>query len=178
MDTGDDARPPAPRKDDDAHSQIRSAAAADVDALAQLWYDGWQDAHARIVPAALARYRTLDNFRQRLHAGRARVRVATSSDRLLGFNMIKDDEVYQLYVAAAARGTGVAAALLDDAEACLAANGIGTAWLGCAIGNERAAKFYRKRGWQRVGNVIDPLEIPGGTFALEVWRYEKDLRKL
>ena len=48
---------------------IRAAAAEDVEALAKIWYDGWQDAHARIVPAALARYRTLDNFRERLHAG-------------------------------------------------------------------------------------------------------------
>ena len=28
---------------------VRSAEAAELDHLAKLWYDGWQDAHARIV---------------------------------------------------------------------------------------------------------------------------------
>ena len=91
--------------------------------------------------------------------------------------MIKDDEVYQLYVAADHRGTGVAAALLGDAEARLAGNGIPTAWLGCAIGNARAARFYEKQGWRLAGNIVEALEIPDGTFALEVWRYEKALRE-
>ena len=30
---------------------VRLAEAAEIDHLAQVWYDGWQDAHARIWPA-------------------------------------------------------------------------------------------------------------------------------
>ena len=45
---------------------VRAANEADVDALAQIWHDGWHDAHARIVPAELARLRTLKSFRDRL----------------------------------------------------------------------------------------------------------------
>jgi hypothetical protein len=67
--------------------------------------------------------------------------------------------------------------LILDAEARLRENGVRTAWLACAIGNARAARFYEKRGWVRVGTVTDQLEIPGGTLALEVWRYEKSLHE-
>src|SRR5690606_22532903 len=106
----------------------------------------------------------------------ARVRVAGPPGQPVGFCMIKDDELYQLFVSASARGSGVAAALLADGEARLAANGIEAAWLACAIGNERAAKFYEKNGWRRVGTMINELETPDGLFPLEVWRYEKELR--
>jgi len=87
--------------------------------------------------------------------------------------MIKGDELYQLYVSSQFRGSGVAAALIADAEERLAESGVTTAWLDCAIGNERAARFYEKCGWQRTGIVVSELETPNGIFPLEVWRYEK-----
>jgi ribosomal protein S18 acetylase RimI-like enzyme len=156
---------------------IRDAEIAEIGRLAKIWYDGWQDAHARILPAELARLRTLESFRERLGASLASVRVAGAADAPVGFCMLKGDELYQLYVSSEARGTGVAAALIADAEARLGESGVGTAWLACAIGNERAARFYEKRGWRRAGTVIEHLEIPNGTFPLEVWRYEKPLRR-
>ena len=36
---------------------VRAAEEAEIDHLAKVWYDGWQDAHAEIVPAELARLR-------------------------------------------------------------------------------------------------------------------------
>jgi ribosomal protein S18 acetylase RimI-like enzyme len=90
--------------------------------------------------------------------------------------VVKNDELYQLFVSAEARGTGVAAALVADAEARLFEAGVKTAWLACAIGNERAARFYEKCGWHRVGTMINHAETSNGTFALEVWRYEKPLK--
>lgn len=152
--------------------EVRAADEAEIDQLARIWYDGWQDAHAQIVPAELARVRTLESFRGRLQASLGNVRVMGPP---VGFCMVKADELYQLYVSAQARGLGVAAALLADAEAQLAANGVETAWLSCAIGNERAARFYEKCGWRRVGNMVNKLDIPGGEFLLETWRYEKSL---
>jgi GNAT superfamily N-acetyltransferase len=86
------------------------------------------------------------------------------------------EELYQLFVSAHARGSGVAAALIADAETRLAANGVQSAWLACAIGNERAARFYEKSGWRRVGTMINPAETASGVFRLEVWRYEKLLK--
>lgn len=155
---------------------VRCADVAEVDALARLWYEGWQDAHATLLPAELARHRTLENFKMRLRAALPSARVVETAEGLAGLYMIKGDELYQLYVAPHARGSGVAAALIADAEARLAAAGVAVAWLACAIGNERAARFYEKSGWRRVGNMINPLDTPNGVFPLEVWRYEKPLR--
>ena len=49
------------------------------------------------------------------------------------------------------------------------------AWLACAIGNDRAARFYEKCGWTRMGTMINEAETSRGPFSLEVWRYEKQL---
>lgn len=155
--------------------EVRDAAAAELDALAELWNDAWQDAHAAILPAELARQRTRESFRVRLAEALARVRVVGQEGAPLGFCMVKDDELYQLFVAAAARGTGVAAALMRDAERRLAAGGVRTAWLACAIGNHRAARFYEKQGWHRAGVMTSRLDTVAGEFRLEVWRYEKAL---
>jgi GNAT superfamily N-acetyltransferase len=151
----------------------RDAQPDEIDALASLWHEGWRDAHTGIVPVELARLRTLDNFRDRLRAALDATRVIGPPGAPLGFTMLKGDELYQLYVSRPARGTGVAAVLMSDAERRLAARGVTTAWLACAIGNERAARFYEKQGWRRAGTVANPAETSAGTFMLDVWRYEK-----
>jgi GNAT superfamily N-acetyltransferase len=156
--------------------EVRNAEAQEVDALARIWYDGWKDAHTGIVPPELKRIRTEESFTERMRAALPSVRVAGPSGAPVGFHMLKDDELYQLYVSAGARGSGVAAALIADAEARLADAGFETGWLACAIGNDRAARFYEKSGWRRVGNMMNPLETPDGVLNLEVWRYEKRVR--
>lgn len=143
---------------------VRAAEAAEIGHLAKLWYDGWQDAHAQIVPAELTRLRTLASFRDRLQAALPNVRVVGPSGAPVGFSIVKGDELYQLYVSAQSRGSGVAAALIADAEARLSEIGVKTAWLACAIGNERAAKFYEKRGWHRAGTMVIHLETPNESF--------------
>ena len=155
---------------------VRNAEAEDVDQLAKVWYDAWRDAHAQLVPAELTRLRTRESFRERLQADLSTVRVVGPVGQPVGLCVVKDEELYQLFVAAEARGSGVAAALVADAENLLRENGVEKAWLACAVGNIRAAKFYEKCGWRRTGNMINYAETPERTFALEVWRYEKLLK--
>ena len=154
---------------------IRTAVEAEVQHLATIWHDGWHDAHRQIVPAELVSLRTVESFAERLQAALTDVRVAGPFGIAAGFYIIKDDELYQMYVAAQARGTGVAAALRADAEARRSQGGVERAWLACAIGNERAARFYEKCGWGRAGIVAVALDTSRGTFPLQVWRYEKML---
>ncbi len=90
---------------------------------------------------------------------------------------MRDDELCQLYVDAAARGSGVAVALIEDAESRMRDAGVETAWLACAAGNERAARFYEKLGWRRTGTVMHEPDDSGGN-VFEVWRYEKGLNVL
>ncbi len=154
---------------------VRDAEEVEIDHLAKVWYDGWRDAHAQIVPAELTRLRTLESFRHRLQAALPNVRVVGPSGAPVGFSIVKADELYQLFVSAQSRGSGVAAALIADAEARLSESGVETAWLACAIGNERAARFYEKCGWRRAGTMVNELETADGVFPLEVWRYQKVL---
>lgn len=154
---------------------VRDAEPDDLDALSRLWFDGWQDAHAEILPAELARTRTLQSFRDQLQSALADIRVAGSQGAPGGFAIIKGDELYQFYVAAHARGTGIAKVLLDDAVARLRARGVETAWLACAIGHSRAMRFYEKSGWKQIGIMTSHLPTQAGTFPLDVWRYELSL---
>jgi GNAT superfamily N-acetyltransferase len=156
---------------------VRTADESELDVLAKLWYEAWKDAHARIVPEELTRARTLESFRQRLRADLPHVRVVGPPGAPLGFCTVKGDELYQLFVSAPARGSGAAVALIDDAETRLAKSGVDVAWLACAIGNDRAARFYEKRGWRLAGTVVSQLDTTAGTFPLEVWRYEKPLNR-
>jgi ribosomal protein S18 acetylase RimI-like enzyme len=155
--------------------KVRSADERDLDRLAQVWFDGWHESHAQIVPPELTRLRTVESFRDRLRAALPDVRVVDASGVPVGFSVVKGDELYQLFVSAQARGSGVAGALIADAERRLRASGVETAWLACAIGNERAARFYQKAGWHRVGTMLNQAETSEGTFPLEAWRYEKRL---
>jgi GNAT superfamily N-acetyltransferase len=155
--------------------RVRNAEEAEIGLLARLWYDSWQDAHAQIVPVELPRSRTLVNLEERLKEMLPSVRVVDLSDEPAGLCAIQGDELYLLYLSAKARGSGVAAALLADAEARLSQSGVELAWLACAVGNDRAARFYEKSGWHRVRTMVKPLETPSGAFPLEVWRYEKRL---
>src|SRR5512132_437740 len=96
---------------------VRTAEEREIDGLARLWYDGWQDAHAQILPVELRRVRTLDSFRQRLRTALPDTRVVGPPSGPSGFCITKGDELYQIYVSTQARGSGAAGALMADAEA-------------------------------------------------------------
>lgn len=153
--------------------QVRRAEPDEAEMLARLWYDGWRDAHAAIVPDVLVRARTRESFAERMAAAISDVRTIGPAGAPLGFSLLDSDELNQLYVANTARGTGVGTILIAEAEERLASTGVETAWLACAIGNDRAAGFYERRGWSRAGTVAVTLDLPDGPFDLPVWRYEK-----
>ena len=154
---------------------VRDAGEDEIDQLATVWHEAWRDAHAHLVPVELTRVRTWESFRSRLAEALPNIRVTGPPSDPTGFCIIKGDELYQLFVAAHARGSGAAVALIDDGEMRLSKGGVDTAWLACAVGNDRAARFYEKRGWRRVGMMINQAETSHGPFPLEVWRYEKSL---
>ena len=152
---------------------VRPPDASELDHLAQLWHQGWHDAHGHIAPAGLVKARTLEQFRARMAAALADTFVIGPKGAPDGFFMLKDDELYQFYVARAARGSGVADALMETAEAEFVRRGVVTPWLACGIGNDRAARFYEKRGWVNARRQTNRLETPEGVFEFEVWRFEK-----
>jgi len=156
---------------------IRDGAARDVEGLARVWHAGWHDAHAGLLPEALTHERTLEHFHERMATGVAAVRVVERDGELLGFHWLKGDELDHFYLAREARGTGVAAPLMADAESLLLARGVDRAWLACAVGNRRAAGFYTKMGWNIIR--IETMQFPfaSGSLAIDFWRLEKSLRQ-
>lgn len=154
---------------------IRAARPEEAHQLADIWHQGWVDAHAHLLPQELRKFRTLTSFRRRVHELIPIVRVAETQGAAVGFHIVRGDELYQLYVSASHRGAGPAKSLLNDAETTLRENGIQRAWLACAIGNDRAARFYEKHGWRRSGVIVQETSIEGGTFPIDVWRFERDL---
>ncbi len=158
------------------HWPIRKAEAADIDPLAQLWFDGWMEAHEAHVPRELTEQRTLESLRTRIKAFADDLRTAGPAGAPLGFCAIKGQELDQLFVAPEGRGTDLAGRLLKDGEDRLAANGVRDAYLLCVIENARAARFYARMGWQNRGVVDGTVSVQDGGFTFRVLRFEKRLK--
>lgn len=145
--------------------------------ICTIWESGWHEAHSEIVPQRLCELRTTKSFSQRTADNLGNTHVAVGKALVLGFCMVREDELYQMYVSPKARGTGVAQALMSDAENRIRVNGHDMAWLACAVGNDRAARFYEKSGWINGGPEVVDLDTSTGAFALEVWRFERSLNQ-
>ena len=155
-------------------TSIRPAVAADMAAVADLWHRGWHDGHAGHVPEGLTAARTLPAFHERTPTRVADTTVAVSGDgELLGFVMVVGDEVEQVFVGAAARGTGLADALLAEDERQVATGGHEVAWLAVVAGNARARRFYERCGWRDEGDLPYEVTAGGQTFVSPCRRYVK-----
>ena len=154
-------------------SVIRRAEPGELPALARLWEAGWYEAHEGRLPPGLVALRTPASFRSRIAAYGDALRVAGPTGAPLGFCVAQRDEIEQLFVAPAARGTGLAARLLADGEARLRAAGVETGRIACAVGNDRALRFYARHGWH---GGVEPL-IAAGGFPIEVVALRKPLAR-
>lgn len=152
--------------------QIRKATQDDIGALAQMWHEGWHSAHAAVVDAELVRLRTPAEFTARAASHLDQTYVALVEGAIAGFFMIEGDELYQFYVAGEHHGSGIARVMMRHAETVLPRP---RAWLACSVGNDRAAAFYIKCGWQNTGVVVLEVESAQGPVPVRVWRFEKTL---
>lgn len=151
---------------------LRDARPEDAGSLARIWETGWHDAHDGNVPDELARHRTSRSFAERAPALVPHTRVAVVAGEVVGFATTVDDQLDQLYVDAAARGSGVAAALLDDAARAAAGAGHPRPWLAVAPGNARARRFYERHGWTDDGPLDHVVEVtPGVRVTVPCRRY-------
>lgn len=97
---------------------------------------------------------------------------------MVGFVTVHDDEVEQMYVDEAARGSGVADVLLRHAETVIGRRSP-TAWLAVVAGNARARRFYARNGWCDTGPFDNPARTGDPhtpTITVPSLRYEKQLR--
>ncbi|WP_394827866.1 GNAT family N-acetyltransferase [Pendulispora albinea] len=152
---------------------LRPATPDDTNAIAEIWYLGWQDGHLGHAPEALRVARTEESFGVRAAERVGDTVVAVVDGAVAGFVMVVGDEVEQVYVSALHRGTRVAPVLLAEAERLVGANGHERAWLAVATGNARARRFYERNGWIDGGAFEYSAASASGTIAVPCHRYEK-----
>jgi GNAT superfamily N-acetyltransferase len=120
------------------HVALRTGNPEDASEIAEIWRLGWRDGHLGFVPQELVEARTEQSFRARAAERVGETTVAVVDGAIAGFVMVVDDEVEQVYVSAAHRGTGVARVLMSEAERQVPANGYSKGWLAVVAGNARA----------------------------------------
>jgi putative acetyltransferase len=143
---------------------LRPYVAADEDAAIELWRRTWQQHFPHIdFNARLDWWR--ERWRQEL-VPVARIVIAERDGTLTGFVTVDPRTRYldQIVVAPEAWGSGVAAALLDEAKR-ISARGLE---LMVNKENARAIRFYEKHGFAYVGEGANPVSgRPVNTMA---WR--------
>ena len=159
----------------DRQVTFRCARPDDAAEIAGIWYRGWCDGHLGHVSEQLVAVRTPQSFGARAADRIGDTRVALVDGTVAGFVMVVDDEVEQVYVSAAHRGTGVADALLHEAERLVRANGYTRAWLAVVAGNARARRFYERCGWSDDGPFDYSAYSEEGPISVPSHRYVKEL---
>lgn len=142
--------------------------------MATIWRDGWRDGHVGLVPEALIAVRTDESFSTRAADRVDDTTVAVVDGEAAGFVMVAGDEAEQVYVSSRHRGTGVADALLAEAERQVRANGHEVAWLAVVEGNARARSFYERMGWRDDGAFDYSAAVEdGSSVSVPCRRYVK-----
>ncbi|SOH93633.1 Acetyltransferase (GNAT) domain-containing protein [Monaibacterium marinum] len=154
---------------------VRTPHLFEREAIATLWHAAWHDSHAELSPQELIAERDFPSFLPRVDREWTDLRIAGPFGAPTGLCITAQDQLSHLFLDTAARGTGLAEQLVMDAKARIAANGHQVAWLSCAVGNIRAARFYEKQGWVRATTHNVTLNLRHITLTLPAWRYEKQL---
>lgn len=154
---------------------LRPASPGDANDIAAIWHEGWRDGHLGRVPEALLEARSEKSFRLRAAQRVDSTVVACADEKVAGFIMVAGNEVEQVYVSSAHRGTGVAGVLLAEAERLVRAGGYLHAWLAVVPGNARARRFYERHGWVDDGPIDYPAATADGPIRVPAHRYIKQL---
>jgi putative acetyltransferase len=123
---------------------LRPAREADIADAAALVARAYSDSFAEILePETLAVFDAA-HFERRFVLDWQRLLFAEDAGEIVGLLLVSEQHIDMLFVAAAARGKGVGAALLD------AACSGGARSLESFAANVRALRFYQTRGWSIV----------------------------
>lgn len=150
---------------------LRRAAVGDAEAIATIWHSGWIDGHLGHVPETILPHRRLEDFRLRVPARSDEMTVAEIDGRVVGFVLVHEDEIEQIYVTAESRGSGVAATLIEHGTQ-LIGERHDRAWLSVVAGNARARRFYERSGWTDEGAFDYGAYTANGPVTLPCHRYE------
>lgn len=145
----------------------RPATPADAQAIAAFAGQSFVDTFAHLYPpedlqAYLAKSYAVDVIAAELADPEVHYAVALQDGAIAGYSMwgpvelkaahsANAFELYRLYVDGQVKGAGVARALMDDVVAQIRAAGGDEIWLSVWENNERAQAFYRRYGFEHIG---------------------------
>ncbi len=138
---------------------VRPATPEDARGIAEAHVRSWQVAYAHAFPADRLAGLSIDErevrWRHNLADDAVVTTVAVDGGRVVGFAGVgashapdADGELYAIYVAPDAWGSGAATALMDDALERLRGASCRDAVLWVLEDNPRARRFYEKHGWR------------------------------
>jgi ribosomal protein S18 acetylase RimI-like enzyme len=171
---------------------IRPATPADATAISTIHLNARQQAYAEIMPpqalSAMAEGASPSAWAERLRhsTGRGLVAVDDGTGSAIGFVYVTPSgegipgtgDLVALHVDPAHQGAGAGGQLLEAGLDILARKGFSTYVLWVLEGNERAIRFYRKRGWVPDGH---RFRDAGGVFLRFVlsraWRDQTEGRQ-
>lgn len=156
-------------------TSVRAAEPGDLMDVARIWEQGWRDAHSGFVSPELVEARRGEAFVTRAEDRLASTLVAVADSAVVGFVVVIDDEVEQLYVDRTSRGAGVAAPLIAAAEDLIGRRGFERVWLAVIPENARARRFYEKCGWRDEGDFDYRAEGSDADITVRCRRYTKSL---
>lgn len=186
----------APPPKDPAGFQIRRAAAPDSEALAALGTEVFTATFAHSctreqLQAFLDEAYTPEAIARDIADSSKDVLVATEGDdgsssppapggKLLGFlyltrgssepcveHLERPVELQRLYISLGAHGKGLGKALSLAADSLARGQGFKTMWLGVWEENHKAQAFYRKMGYERIGEHV--FDVGGDLQTDEIW---------
>jgi GNAT superfamily N-acetyltransferase len=156
--------------------KIRRATTADRSKIARAYHAFWHETHAHLESFAIAADRNLAFFEKRLANTRIAPRLTHAADGSApGFVIWDRYWVRSLFLAPTARGGGLGARLLAEAEHHIAARGHKRVALICIVGNHRARTFYERHGY-RVARLHSSLvKTSSGEVVVKGWLMQKHL---
>lgn len=164
---------------------VRDGVEDDAHHVAEVKRRSWQAAYRGLLPddylAGLPLHPPPDAWREAVRAGRPPL-VAEVDGRVVGVAAVgqaQEDDLpegtgvlFMIYTEEEVWGTGVGHALHEAAIARLRADGHDLAVLWVLDGNDRAARFYERHGWETDGTTrVEDLGGPRETIV----RYRRDL---
>jgi len=166
---------------------VRSAAAADADAIGRVQVETWRVAYRGLMPDEAIAGFDLEGRRRMWREGLARAPrpgsatfVVELDGEVVGFASVgrsrdegseNEGELYAIYLHPSRWDQGIGRALLERAEESMRTFGFARAVLWVLKGNERGQRFYRAAGWESDGRKVDTFQ---GAEVVEL-RYRKAL---
>jgi GNAT superfamily N-acetyltransferase len=156
--------------------KIERATPRDRRDVATLYHQAWRQTHGTLEPAAVVADRDEGFFQKRVAAYTTAPRLARAADgTVLGFVAWDGFLVQALFLAEIARGSGLGARLLAEAEFNIAAAGHDKVALICIVGNDRARRFYERQGYRVTLNRNIRAQTTQGEVVIKAWRMQKRL---